>query len=152
MFDKLRRASRLSLADWSLFIEAWVWLFLFDVGLRTRPFPELQAFAGRLAPGPAPSPEKAEKLLYGLRVAVDRARYNHLYPMTCLRRALALKKMLSGNGIPTELRIGIHRDGNQLSAHAWLEYQGRAVGETERITEKFSALEKGVNIHSGANG
>lgn len=149
MLHKLHSASRLSLTDWLLFIQAWVWLLFFDIGLRTRPFPTLQAFAGQSASRPIPSLEQTEKILRMSRIAVDRARYNHLYPMTCLRRALTLQKMLAQKGIATEIKIGVHKDDSQLSAHAWLEYEGRTLGEAEKITEKFSALEKSSDMHHG---
>jgi hypothetical protein len=146
---KLRSAARLSSADWLLFIQAWIWLLLFDIGLRTRPFPELQAFAAQSASHPPPAPEQTERLLHITRVAVDRARYNHLYPMTCLRRSLTLQKMLAKRWIAAELKIGVRKDDGQLEAHAWLEYQGRTLGEAEKITEKFSALEKSAGMHNG---
>ena len=144
MLRKLRSASRLSLADWFLFIQAWVWLLLFDLGLRTRPFPDLQAIAARLASRPKPSPEQTKNLLHMLRIAVDRGRYNHLYPMTCLRRALTLQRLLAERGVSTELKIGARKDNGQLKAHAWLEYQGQIIGEPEEIIERFNILEKGT--------
>ena len=146
MLHKLRSAFRLSPADWLYFFQAWVWLLLFDIRLRTRPFPELQAFAAQLSPRVAPSPEQTGNLIDALRLAVDHARYNHLYPMTCLRRALALQKMLGQRGIAVELKIGVRKDDGQLNANAWLEYQGRPLGEPEKITERFSALQKGVHV------
>ena len=137
MLQKLRSASRLSFMDWVLFIQAWGWLLLFDIGLRTRPFTELQAFAARLASRPTLSSGQIENILLSLRVAVDRARYNHLYSMTCLRRALTLQRLLSKQGISTELKIGARKDNSQLNAHAWIEYQGQTIGEPEEIREKF---------------
>ena len=142
MLRKLRSASRLSPADWLLFIQAWVWLLLFDLELRIRPFPYLQTFAARLTPLPPPSPAQIASLIRRLMAAVDRARYNHLYPMTCLRRALTLQKLLAKRGIPVELKIGVRKQDGQLSAHAWLEYQGQPLGEAETITEKFAAFQK----------
>lgn len=146
MFRKLRSASQLSPSDWLFFFQAWFWLLVFDLGLRTRPFPELQTFASQLDPHATPSPERIKGLLDALKLAVDRARYNHLYPMTCLRRSLALQKMLAKRGIPAELKIGVRKDDGQLSGHAWLEYLGQPLGEPEKITEKFSALQKGAYV------
>ena len=139
---KLRSASRLSLADWFLFTRAWVWLLLFDLGLRTRPFPEMQTLASRTASSPSLLSEQIEEQFLALQIAVDRARYNHLYPMTCLRRALTLQRLLAKRGISTELKIGARKDNGQLNAHAWIEYKGQTIGESEEITERFSVLEK----------
>jgi hypothetical protein len=59
--------------------------------------------------------------------------------MTCLRRSLVLQKMLSKRGIATELKIGVRKEAGQLSAHAWVEYQGKSLGEIERVNEQFSS-------------
>jgi len=145
MLHKLRNALQLSPTDWLLFFRAWFWLLVFDLGLRTRPFPKLQAYASQVSDPPALSPEETESMLNKPRVAVDHARYNHLYPMTCLRRSLALQKMLARQGIPVELKIGVRKDDGQLSGHAWLEYQGKTIGEPEKIAEEYNALQKGAH-------
>lgn len=138
----LNTASRLSAADWMLLLQAWTWLLLFDIGLRTRPFPDLQTFAARLVPRPTAPPEQIERQLRVLRTAVARAGNHHLYPMTCLRRALTLQKLLARRGIAAELKIGVHKSDNQFDAHAWLEYQGKPLGEPEQVVERFSILEQ----------
>lgn len=142
VLHKLRKASRLSLAEWSFFLQAWFWLLFFDLGLRTRSFPDLQAFAARPSSRRATPSESREDIIHVLSTAVDRARYNHLYPMTCLRRALTLQKLLAQRGIPVELKIGVRKEDGLLLAHAWIQYQGKIVGEPERITETYSALQK----------
>lgn len=140
MLRKLRSAFRFSIAEWSLFFQAWIWLLLFDLGLRIRPFPILQSFAARLSTRPAPSPEQTEGLILALKTAADRARRNHLYPMTCLRRSLALQKMLAQRGIAAELKIGVQKELGVLSAHAWVEVQGTPIGEPERVMDQYIAL------------
>ena len=140
MLRKLNSASQLSLADWLSFIQAWIWLLLFDIGLRACPFPRLQACAARPSTRPAPPPEQTEGLILALKTAVDHARYNHLYPMTCLRRALTLQKMLARRGIAAELKIGVQKESGMLSAHAWVEYQGKPIGEPEKVMDQYMAL------------
>lgn len=144
MLRKIRNASRLSPADWSLILQAWFWLLFFDISLRMRPFHELQIFAARTKPKSASLPERTEALIPMLIAAVDHARYNHLYAMTCLRRALALQKMLALRGAEVDLKIGVRKDDGILSAHAWLEYQGRPLGEPERITERFANMQNTI--------
>lgn len=140
--DRLRRAVRISPGEWLDFFQAWFWLLFFDVALRLRPFPELQAFASRRAFRPTPAPARVQRLLRLLPLAVDRARVRHLRPMTCLRRSLALQKMFAQKGVPVELRIGVRKEGGQFSAHAWLEYDGNLLGEPEKITEQYAVLQK----------
>ena len=60
--------------------------------------------------------------------------------MTCLPRALALQRMLARRGIVAALRIGVRKEAATLAAHAWVEVDGRAVGEPEAIEESFRAL------------
>ena len=143
MIHKLCSAFRLSRAEWSLFLQAWVWLLLFDIGLRTHPFPRLQIFAARLSTRPALPSEQTEGLILALKTAVDRARYNHLYSMTCLRRSLALQKMLAQRGVATELKIGVRKELSMLSAHAWVEYRGKPIGEPEKVTVQYTPLRQG---------
>jgi hypothetical protein len=145
MLRKLRSASRFSPTDWLFLLEAWSWLLFFDLGLRTRRFSDLQTFAARLAARPPLPPEETENLIRALRAAVDRARYNHLYPMTCLRRSLTLQKMLSERGLAAELKIGVRKEAGQLIAHAWLEYLGQPLGEPEQITEQYATLKKALS-------
>ena len=142
ILGRLRRAARLSPAEWLAFFQAWSWLLFFDVALRLRPFPELQAFAARLSSSPAPASARTQELLRILPLAVDRARTHHLYPMTCLRRALTLQKMLARRGLPAELKIGVRKEDGQLNAHAWVEYDGNLLGEPEKITEQYAVLQK----------
>jgi len=46
---------------------------------------------------------------------------------TCLTRALAASLLLTLHGHPATLRLGVARDDGELSAHAWLESDGRTV-------------------------
>lgn len=139
---KMRSAFRFSATEWLLFFQAWFWLLFFDIGLRTRPFPSLQTFAVRASAGLAPSSEQPEDLILALKTAVDRARRNHLYPMTCLRRSLALQKMLTQRGIVSELKIGVQKELGTLSAHAWVEYRGKPIGEPEQVMDQYIPLKQ----------
>jgi hypothetical protein len=72
---------------------------------------------------------------------VDRAARSHLYPMRCLRRSLVIQSLLARRGIRTELRFGVRKDDGELSAHAWLEYEGEVVVEPQAITERYKPLD-----------
>lgn len=126
-------------------------LLLFDIGLRICPFPTLQSFAHKLSRNTTWSAERSQHQISLVLAAVNRARYNHLYPMTCLRRSLALQRMLAKEGIATDLKIGVRKDGRQISAHAWLEYEGKTLGEAEKIIGNFVTLEKDASISSSRN-
>jgi hypothetical protein len=61
---------------------------------------------------------------------------------TCLRRSLLLWWLLRWDGIETVLRVGVHRDGGSLNAHAWVEYGGRPLNDAEDIALRFPAFDR----------
>jgi hypothetical protein len=139
MFRKLRSASHFSQSEWQYLAQAWFWLLFFDIGLRTRSFSALQQYAAEMRHTDE-SPVRTQALIQSLNTAVERARHNHIYPMTCLRRSLALQKMLGNHGIVATLKIGVQKMDGKLVAHAWIESQGQRIGEPERITEDYHVI------------
>jgi len=143
MKHKLVKALSLSLGEWWLCTRAWVLLILVDVGLRSRimSFRRLQKI---LAPKSRTldksQPEDAWGAIRRLRRWVDIAARYHLYPMTCLRRSLVLQRLLGQQGIAADLQIGVRKKEENLDAHAWLEYHGQPIGESEYITGYFAPL------------
>jgi len=143
MKHKLVKALSLSLGEWWLLTRAWVLLLLVDVGLRSRmmSFRRLQKI---LAPKSRTldksQPEDAWGTIRRLKRWVDIAARYHLYPMTCLRRSLVLQRLLGQQGIAAYLQIGVRKEEENLDAHAWLEYHGLPIGESEYITEYFAPL------------
>lgn len=49
---------------------------------------------------------------------------------TCLPRSIVLQRLLARRGVAAELRLGVATDG-AFAAHAWVEVDGRAVGEAD---------------------
>lgn len=136
----LRRAFTLSPGEWLLFMQAWTWLLIFDIALRTLPFKKVQALVAH-AKHPA-EPRQVSDLIEQTRLAVDRARYAHLIPMTCLRRSLALQHILGTKGIATQLRIGVAKNEKKMAAHAWLEYNQTAICEQRGSLHNYSAFDE----------
>ncbi|MCF8534158.1 MAG: lasso peptide biosynthesis B2 protein [Reyranella sp.] len=90
----------------------------------------LRAWAGRLKPGKRP----VDRIVWAVSAA---SRW--LPGTTCLGSALALQRLLSGEGHASELHIGVARSGEQFSAHAWLACEGRIlIGEPEH--DRFTRL------------
>ena len=142
MRSKLRSALALTPEEWSIFGQAWCFLLGVDIGLRLASFSRLQVWSGRVT-SLARSQSVAEviPLAEHLNDLVELAARNHLYPMSCLRRALVLQRMLSRRGIPTQLRIGARKEPSGLAAHAWLEFAGQPVGEPDDVTAHFVPLQ-----------
>jgi hypothetical protein len=132
----LRRLRRLRPSEaWAL-ARAW-WLLLgIDLGLRVLPFQRLESWLAP-APGKGAADETAVPRLVWATAAAAR---HHLYPMRCLPQALCLRWLLGRLGIAAELRIGVERRRGDLRAHAWVERDGRPVGEDFRVADRFAPL------------
>ena len=130
-------ARRWTPADFRAFARAWALLLIADVGLRMLPFRQVDR---RLTP--RRSETAIDEAAVGRLVwATEAAARHHLYSMRCLPKALCLRWLLGRHGIAAELRIGVARQGGELSAHAWVERQGRPVGEAPGLEERFSPLD-----------
>jgi hypothetical protein len=139
--SKICAASRLSWADRMLFFRDWVLLFTIDLSLRIFSFKHVQEFLSRRWKEHASrAPEQTINTITHMKKILSLARRNHLYPMTCLRYALALQTLLCQLGIQSDLRFGVIKEGDDLNAHAWLEMDGTPISEPERITSRFSPL------------
>ena len=84
--------------------------------------------------------EKPAAIIHRATRLVDMAARHHLYPMTCLRRALVLQRILAERGVSTQLQIGVRKIGEEIDAHAWLEYNKVKIDEVEREDSHFTTL------------
>ncbi|MFL6232409.1 MAG: lasso peptide biosynthesis B2 protein [Thermoanaerobaculia bacterium] len=117
------------------FARAWSLLLAADLGLRAFPFPRVERWLS-----PVLSSTAEEREVGRLVWATEAAARHHLYPMRCLPKALCLRWLLGRHGIESDLRIGVARQEDGLAAHAWVERQGRPVGEDPRVEERFAPL------------
>ena len=143
MRNKLRAARSLSMEEWRIFWQAWFLLLAVDWGLRVLPFRTLQGWMGR-GVGRQEETEGVEQVIERTWRMVDIAARNHVCAMTCLRRSLALQRLLARQSIYTELRFGVKKEG-MLQAHAWLEYQGYPVYEAKGTMADFSTLSRSTS-------
>src|SRR5437660_342583 len=60
--------------------------------------------------------------------------------VTCLQRSVALQRLLDPLGIATRIRIGVRKAPDELKAHAWLEYRGRALDSSPALNSQFQPL------------
>ena len=130
MKHKVQAALSLSWSEWGVLIRGWLLLFFVDLALRSFSFTSVRRLLFRKNQNAGfceESPAFSEALqIYRL---VQIAARHHIYPMSCLRRALVLRRLLSDHGIVTELRFGVQKSADGLLAHAWVEYEGRPVVE-----------------------
>ena len=73
-----------------------------------------------------------------VRVAV---RYHHLWT-NCLKQSLVLWILLRSQGILSELRIGVQRESDKFTAHAWVEYQGIVLNDTDDVHQRYQAFDR----------
>ncbi len=141
MRRKLQSLLRLSRHEKWILAQAWILLLTIDLGLRLLPFSMIQQRTARHRESQhRPSAEEDTAIIHQVQRLVDIAARHHLYPMSCLRRALALQWLLGRQGIVTELRIGVRKEDDTLLAHAWVEYAGQPVGEPDSAISNFASL------------
>lgn len=58
----------------------------------------------------------------------------------CLQKSRALVSLLRRHGIEADLRIGVRKSVDRLSAHAWVEYNGIVLNDHKETPEEFSVL------------
>ena len=131
----------LSAADRWLLPRAFVGLVCVDLGLRVLTFQRLLALLDRGRPA-GRLEERSANLAKAQRYArsIDLAARHHRPRAQCLHRSLVLHAWLRRDGLPSELRIGVRRDGTALSAHAWVELDGEVVNDEAAWVARFAPL------------
>jgi hypothetical protein len=137
---KLQLARQLTWGDWLVLAQAWWMLLGFRLALRWVQFNRLEAFTCPAA-GITAVPPGALAWARRRQMLVSLAARLYLPAMTCLPRALTLRRMLSRHAIPAQLRIGANKTSTGIIAHAWVELDGDAIGEPEDIAESFKVLQ-----------
>jgi hypothetical protein len=117
----------LARADRLLALDAFSTLAAVRIALHLRTIERLRAWAGRVTPGTRPPEKSVERIAWAVGAA------SRLLPRTsCLASAFALQRVLSREGHASDLHIGVAKQGENFSAHAWLACEGRIlVGEVE---------------------
>ena len=145
--SKLHAARQLKRDEWRLIGQAWILLLQVELRLQFQTFPRIQAWAqaGRRPPlhlqplnPQTDQPNLAQ--VKSVHLAIQRAAALHLIPMTCLRRSLALQRLLAKKGIASQLRFGARKEAGEVKAHAWVEYQGQPLGEPLDLEARFIPL------------
>ncbi len=94
-------------------------------------------------PGPhadAPNNQPPDPRTAAVVQAIDRAGTLYRPGRMCLRRALALWAWLRWQGTPSDIVFGVRRDGHALTAHAWVEVNGRPLQEPAGLVAQHVAL------------
>jgi hypothetical protein len=75
---------------------------------------------------------------------VDVAARHGPYRATCLPRSLVLWWLLLRRGIKCDLRIGVRKEAGRFEAHAWTEWRGTVLNDSEDVRERFAAFDRAI--------
>ena len=125
-----------------LFLRAAALLPLVSLSLRLRGFRKTQAFLQKFRSLPGNPADTSASSSADLTVRMVRAAVrNSLGHPTCLDESMTLWWLLERQGIGSELRVGVRKDGEKFEAHAWVEREGLALNEPESKHKHFAAFD-----------
>jgi hypothetical protein len=142
LLRRIKRLGMLSSADRRLLIRAYIWLGLIGLGLRVVGFQRLIVRMQRTAVAASSTVRPADALGQSRRYARwlhTAARFHPMRPR-CLQCSLVLHRWLRQAGLPSELRVGVRKDGMELKAHAWVEPEGEVVNDWPESVAEFTPL------------
>jgi hypothetical protein len=117
------------------------------IGLRVRGFSRMRQWADGATATGGPTwlsgLSRSEVLDAAQRCATltEVAAHNGLYRANCLHQSLALCRLLRGQRIAAELKMGVRRDRGAFGAHAWVEVHGQPIGTPAPGYTAFDNLE-----------
>ncbi|MGH9743790.1 MAG: lasso peptide biosynthesis B2 protein [Candidatus Acidiferrum sp.] len=150
MWQELQRFSALESRERGTFLRAAAILPLISASLRLRGFRKTQAFLQRFLshpspPGNAAGPQKmsprTELSTESTARMVRAAGRRSLGRATCLEESLTLWWLLGRQGVGSELRVGVRKNGEKFEAHAWVECAGMALNEQEAAHTHYAAFD-----------
>ncbi len=137
MLRKWQKFHELSSQEKILFVQALFLLPVNVLGLRVFGFRRWQSVLEKLLAKRQPNSATA--------TAPDIARVVNLasaqmFRAVCLPRSMTLWWMLGRRGIASELRIGVRKEADIFTAHAWLECQGIVLNDSAEVSIDFAAF------------
>jgi len=142
MWARLRRFNALPRPAKGLFLRAAFLLPLLTLSLRWRGFRSTQrSLRNFLSPEKtAPrEPTIETRVAMSSRMVLAATRHSPFHS-TCLERSLCLWWLLARQGIVSDFRIGVRKDGEKFAAHAWVERDGVAIGEPQAAHLHYAAF------------
>lgn len=137
MKNNLQKLMAFSLNDWQVLFEAYFLIFALKISLRCCGFSRVYYYITKQRlPLVGYSHEKIEKLCYLVRLSCQ----YHFCRAQCLHYALVAYYLLRQRGVEVDLCIGVRREGSDMAAHAWLEFEGRAIQESPETQKTYLLL------------
>jgi hypothetical protein len=122
---RIFRFFKLNRADQGLFLRTLFLLWMLQFRLWFLPFRAVRRFSASAASKARENPEWdslfADRVFWSVRIAARTLPGKR----TCLVQALAVRILLARRLIPSELCLGVKKDGaGKLEAHAWVKCRG----------------------------
>ena len=137
----VRKLLTLSVGEWADLARAQGALLTAQFLVWTRPVGRLLDEAKPARATRRASLSEGDPVAPRMALAVNRVATHGLFRPLCLVRVVALQRLLERRGITgSRIRIGVRRDGNELAAHAWVEYGVQVLGDTVEHVGSFAHL------------
>lgn len=146
MWRELQRFSALERTERGTFFRAAALLPLISLSLRWRGFGRTKAaLQKRLSSSHRSKQVRSVDQVNAFTARTARmvraAARRTLGGATCLEQSLALWWLLGRQGIASELRVGVRKDGQKFEAHAWVECGGAALGGADDAHAHYAAFD-----------
>jgi hypothetical protein len=143
--QSLRKFVSLEPVTRRLLLQTVCLLPLTALGLRLIGLRRVHAGLARLAgpAGGAPPEDVTIRIGRSWRV-VDIVARRGPYRGNGLSRSQVLWWLLRRQGIESDLRIGVRNETELFQAHAWVEYKGQPLNESEQVYERYTAFDQPI--------
>jgi hypothetical protein len=122
------------------YLKTALWLLAVKAGLYLLPFNRLRGWMVR--PVRLDGKPATREAMRATLLAIERiSRVLAPLRINCLPQALVGHRLLRQQGFDVHLKIGVLKNhGDQISAHAWLEYQGQVILGDLKGLEQFAVF------------
>jgi hypothetical protein len=141
MWELLRRYNGFEPRVRRIFLRAVALLPLLSLSLRVRGFLRTRASLQKHISSATPREFISPDLV--VRMVRAAGQYGFSRP-TCLQESLALWWILGRQGIASDLRVGVRKEGEKFEAHAWVECDGIALNEPESKHQHYAAFDSAL--------
>jgi hypothetical protein len=145
LINELKKFLHLSIRERQMFVQAVLLLPLIHLSLCLLGYHRLHKITEKLIPikEVKSSPSEADNTVYQAkeitRIVAIGAEHG-FFQASCLRRTFLDWVFLRRNGIQSSICFGVRRIGQQLEAHAWLEYEGIVINDVASVQENYLVL------------
>lgn len=136
---RARRFYSLSPEDRRLLIEAALLPLFISAGFRLAGVPGTQSRLRRWAMAGQTSSKPLVQIA-SAQLAQSRIRRVLGVGGTCLTRSLTLWAMLLRRNTQTDLKVGFRKSEGKFEGHAWLEYQGTVLNDSQNVAGSYEAF------------